>query len=246
MQDNHSYSLELLADYVAGLVDDQTHEQISNSLEKDEDLAATVSGMIQFYELNGSNHESLLAFVNGNSAPPFRESTPVRKLRPAYLFVAAAAAVLIILTFWFVQPGAASTVELVAQHSTEQYDPAVTVRGEENERLNKLVVAYSEGDFQFVIDDLSGIELDELGELYLGLALFNSGQYEKAIPSLTMVEQSDSRYAEHARWYLALAHANEKSFKDCAALLNRIISDKSYKADQAYELVNSDEFASED
>ena len=71
---------------------------------------------------------------------------------------------------------------------------------------------------------------------YGGVCCVNLGQADKAIEYLDQVLQNEnSSFSEEAKWYKALAYAKKKDFVTAKKLLNEIISENGFYAQQAKE-----------
>lgn len=237
MQVKETYSLELLADFVAGMVDKSTHDRIMNAMEGNEDLAATVRGMIHVYAESGKNHDELLAFIERKPSQPFREETPVRKLNPR-IITAAAAIILVLIASWFTFFNDRAASELVAAYSTEVFDPAVTVRGAGEAEMAVVAQLYSESRFSEVTKLLSEVsERSSVEDLYLGLSHFNTGEFQQALIHLDKVASSDSRFTEHATWHKAICEIQLGNTEASLISLNEVANGSGYRKEEAKELL---------
>jgi hypothetical protein len=239
MEVKEKYSLELLMDYVDGLVDQSTHDRISRLIETDQEVATLVQGILGYYEAKGTDREGLEEYLKQTPPMPFRKETPVRRMN-SWLSVAVAAMLIGAVAIWFTLGSSPDRMELAIEYSSEVYQPQTQVRGDAEAAFAALETQYNAGEYQTVIDELSTVtDKSVMQELFFGLSLFNTGAFEVSTASLEKVANSESRYAEHALWYLALASIHA-SAPDAEDILSRIIESNGYKADQAKELLSAD------
>ncbi|HAA22757.1 MAG TPA: hypothetical protein DCP28_29810, partial [Cytophagales bacterium] len=93
------FSVELLTDYVEGFVDPATATRIQEHLAAHEEDAAVVEGIAMYLAENSGDREGLEAWLSRTLTAQEDQHTgtaptPVRKLRPWYLPMAARAALL--------------------------------------------------------------------------------------------------------------------------------------------------------
>lgn len=73
--------------------------------------------------------------------------------------------------------------------------------------------------------------------LYQANALMADGQPQKAVPLLKQHLAAKDAFAEKSRWYLALAYLKTNETKKAKIVLRNIVAGKTYKADDAKEIL---------
>ena len=242
MSVNPKYSTELLIDYVDGLLDPNTEQNIRQVLEKDEKSRAIVAGIHVFYEKHGQDRSKLEEFLESGkksfSEDEISGGKPqgkVRSILPWVIRLTAAAAVIAVGIF-ILQPSPSSR-ELVAEFADEYYALPVTVRGDNLQE--EIVKAYVKRDFDRVLALAADAQLDEdpTTDMAVGLSALFEGELEQAEISLLHVTESRSRLTQQANWYLALTYIKAGKKHQAIQLLRDHVRKSDFKKEEARDLL---------
>ena len=143
-----------------------------------------------------------------------RPASPIHKIRRSlYLYLAAAAALLILVWFGVDAYRDRQREELLADHFFEVEEPYLRmVRSEEliNDYYTEATLAYESRHFDEAIDSYARLVneaktsgMAARGEYELGISYWKNQEPEQAIPHLEMARDLDADYFENATWALA-------------------------------------------
>ncbi len=247
-------SLELLLDYLDGILDEDSTRQIEYAIDESDELKSIVEGIRVYYEEEGKDRAKLEVYADQirgkfySSTTNDSEHNSGFQKTPAFWFRTAAAIGLFLIagTVLLYNTLSIDVEQLVSHHIQDHYDAPLTFRGDNDPNQlmwSDIVDSYLKKDFE-----LSLVKLEKLPDyddrrlpvdFYTGLCnLYKKGaNYEKAIESLKLVSDSEHRLNEKAEWYLALAYYQNSEEVKAKALLQKITEKNFYKRKEAKKLL---------
>lgn len=259
ISDNAAYnkpvSVELLMDYVEGLLDKETSDLLSVKIAENEELASVVEGIRFFYKKKGTDRTALEQYLYALSKnlPDWLETTykvPVRKKIPQrYLLYRIAAAIAVFVTvgmlLYITVSRSTPGDELVAEELSIPYSAPLMVRGDHldmDKHWMNAVDAYKKSDFMvaatFLADILKKEPDNYYASFYMGLCYLYEADAARAIPYFKAAVDPESRIQEQAQWYLALALYANGEREECRKILRGIVQESEYRHQRANELLN--------
>lgn len=212
---------ERIEAYIRDRMDADTRVAFEKEMRSDESLNREV--MLQ-RRLMAS--VEVFAFNENEAGKQPATAIPVRRIGPRLSYVAAAAAVvLIVLLIWFNRTSKPSIESLYADHFTADAGlPVVMSSVDENYAFYDGMVSYKEGDYSGAISRWREIDnTSDTLSYYIGVAYLNSNNAAASIEYLSPVaENGGSAWQQKAIWYLALAHLKENNTTAAIDLLNRL------------------------
>ncbi len=265
MKDNH-YSFESLADYADGKTNTTDQAAIEEHLADCEICQNILNGIKYYYTDESPSREELENYLDGflldqqeiirakQENPKVKTTANKTKIKslpkPRRIWLQIAAILILgvcVLGVYRALVPSISPHQLAAQHLEEAY-PVPTIRGGkvlegENERWQEVVNAYQKKDYVHAASLIEkSIEADGgAGKryFYLGLSYLQQDppKAKEAIEPLKQVLASTNRYQEQALWYLALAYLGADQTELGKNILKMIVSQNTWKADEAVELL---------
>jgi len=246
-------SLELLLDYLDGLLEEDSAKKIEMAIGESDELKSIVEGIKLYYENEGQDRDKLelyidqvrikfqsRAMINDHSA-----QTPGSKVFN-WLKVAAVLAFILVagllLIYNFISP---DVDEMIAGQIENRYDAPIAFRnGESTNELiwSKVLNAYEQKNYDDALNYLDKIPVNDEryidGQFYKGLCLLymNPVDYEKSIRYLSFVSESEHRLKEPADWFLALAYFKNNNQKQAADSFQKIVHENLYKKKEAKQI----------
>lgn len=211
------HSIELLTDYVQGLVNEETRLRIEKDCTNSPELSAIVEGIRSLVQMGHEDPEDIEKVLRDSSsrgkkliATKKRNDSIGRVLKPLYRIAAVLVLMTIPLGIWFYSESN-SLSAIVAEELNSYYAPPVVVRGETDKHLwSQAVQSYKQEDFETATALLSKhVKMqpqDTQALLYLGISALYSADVKKAIPPFEEVLDSQSRFKPQAHWFLALTY----------------------------------------
>lgn len=242
--------IQLLEDYWNGQLEAEAMAALEQRMAEDEAFAQAAQEWQTLIE-EGQNPpaverqqmEAIKARLQGYAAEPeIPEVQPGQKrgskIRPMYLYLAAAASVLILL--WL------SPLARLWQGS-DPYAAYFAHLSRDNANLSLKTedgsTAYDHQDYRkalpLLLEEVAAGG-DSLNLIYAGVAAIGSGQAERAIPILEplLASQNWQLYHGEIRWYLALAHLQQQEKNKAVGLLQVIAAAQGDYQQQAQQLID--------
>ncbi|MEL6538684.1 MAG: zf-HC2 domain-containing protein, partial [Bacteroidota bacterium] len=241
-----AFSVELLTDYVEGLVDPATAARIETHLADHEDAAAVVEGIRAYLAENEGDLEQMNAWlsrtlVTQESTHQEAETTPVRKLRPRYLAIAASAAVLaFVVAWWLVQSGSSRSAEEWQQFAQAQlqspYPSPTVVRGGDTPTAfdslrNTAANAFTNQQWNLAAQAYGSLllqypnEVNSADRFYLSLSELQSQVANESTEArLLSLATGESAYAAPARYYRVLYFLTQKDTNKAQSLAREALT----------------------
>lgn len=218
---------ERIEAYIQNRMNADDRLSFEKEMEKDEKLRNEVDlqrRLMASVEVFSHNREEPLK-------PELNQKAPVKKLRSAWLY-AAAAAVAIILITWFYQNQSNTSEQLYANYFVPDAGLPVVMSGE-NDRYDFYngMVSYKEGDYQKAIDIWENIaEPSDTIFYFTGIANLNNKNTAASIEHLIRVAHDNkSTWNRKAMWYLALAYLKLDEKEKALDWLNKLPDDEQAK-----------------
>lgn len=233
MRPDSPYTLELLEDYVNGLLSSEGNARVERLIAQHEEVAMIIQGIESLKKSKGST-DSLHAFDAAEM--PSSTEPKVRSLWPRLFLVAASLAVLVVAGYFLMQHP--SLEEVLAQEVSEPYSMGLVVRGDQGQEMAQ---AFEAGDFERVVALGSAVPASEMSaevKVQLGIASLKTGRSEACITYLDTSIDSNPLLGLTNKWYRALALT---SLQDDAAipLLNDIKASGGLHASAAADVLDA-------
>lgn len=245
------YSLELLTDYVSGLLDSETCARIEADIEASEELASMVDGLRIMVETGYDDFDRVEQELESSAirvSALIEDKQGSSKQRSFWGYAYKIAAVLLLVfvplgLFYYYQIN--SFDYLLDEELGTYYASPVVVRGGSDQELwDSAAYFYQQEDFESAVDLLSKYMVsnpeDTQALYYIGISYIYQSKSELAIPHLDAVINSQSRLRQQARWFKALALL-DLGQKDSGLQILKGIADNSnaYKSASAKVLIDS-------
>lgn len=140
--------------------------------------------------------------------------------------LAAAIALLLVARFVFFQP---SLYEQYGQH------PPLAMIEKSNETQDKLAAmeaAFNQKNYAQALPLLQAYVREKpedlQAELYLGICLMETGQYNTARSIFSKISSSESSYVDYGQWYLALSYLKEGNEVECRKILQAVPAESEF------------------
>lgn len=245
MSAHRKYTEELLIDYVEGLLTSEQRIKLESILEQDEYARSMVDGIRLWFQKHGDDREGLEAWLDAempskNQQPLHRKKGRVLPMRQVITWVAAAILLIAIVPTWFMLRSPDYS-ELLADYSQSTYEYPHAVRDSEA-ASDQAFASYDDGDYQLAAilfeESLKQDPENDLLKFMLGLSFFNSGEFKSGSQYLVEVAQSESRFAQQASWYYALACLQLEDYKEGTRVLQEIVRLETYRYEEAQLLLS--------
>lgn len=239
-------SLELLLDYLDGILDQDSAQQIEIKINESEELKSILEGIKLYYESEGKDRAKLEIYADQIRMKFYTNSKGIKKehvsasQKPSFwIRIAATVAVVLIAGIaLFYNLDSTDADKLISNHLQNRYEAPITLRG--GETTNQLVWgevinSYQQNDFESALNSLEELpESDNqrmMGEFYKGLCYLyqETANYSKAVSILLPVSSSEHRLNERAEWFLALAYYKNGDMNKARLIFQKIARENLYK-----------------
>ncbi len=245
MKSPHDY--DIIRDYLHGLVDSKTAQEISERMATDETTRSIAVGAV-LLEKEFTDNEAIDQYLDGFRQKQFeiigQQTKPVPIAKRLW-FRAAASLALLICVGMAVRllvslPDYQSVID---QELGQQYPVSNLSRsGGDGSATEKAFQLYTNGDYvnaSIYFEQATPGEKDKASVMfYEALSYLYAGRYEKAIDLFESERMANSRYAQQAQWFQALAFLRLNNNKQAVAILKSIEADhQHFKQDVARQLL---------
>ena len=207
-------SIEVLIDYVDGILDAKSREKVENYIEKSSEGSEIVDGIRWYYQTYGQDRENLENYLLESKQgildalePTIQEQTTQTEVRPLWRRIVRVAAIILLLTIptLMVVNSSKSETALLDEHLSVPYDNPPVVRGdvEQNTILwNRISSLYGNQDYNGALASLDTIiqrrETLSMAHFYAGLCYLYSEnpKPDMAISHLQNVVESENPFKE--------------------------------------------------
>ncbi len=246
-------SVELLLDYLDGILTDEAKEKIDQEMAGSEELTSIVEGLKIYYKSIDFNREKMDDYIQSLSIGFAEKRNQVKKKPPktgfyiriaaTFLLVAAFATLLILNRD---RPN--DLLTLVDVELSKHYAVPGTSRseGEELAQLwSQVTLAYGARNFASAINPLRLIdeadENDPTSWFYLGLcyAYKSTPDFEQSIDYLKRVTETSHAFSDRAKWYLALIYIKQNRQAEAQKLVQEIKEKGGFKSKEAERIFSS-------
>ena len=148
---------------------------------------------------------------------------------------AIAATIVVFISIWFFTQNGTPEYTDYNQHERAYF----TERSEGDIHLKAAQEAFNNQDYEKAIVNFQQVSNENFGEeaqLFYGVALIETNQFEKAEVILEPIQGGDSVYKEKAIWYLGLSKLKQKKFEECKMTLETLPKEAE-DYDKAQELI---------
>lgn len=241
--------LELLLDYLDGIVDPTSRRKIEEQIEVSDQLASTIEGIRYYYQVKGYDRSQIEAYI-GAMEKPLKDNAAQPVLKRSFVPWRVAAVVALLVSasaIFFFSWDSQTADEIVIGELSIIYPAPDTFRGEGQaleEFWGRASTLYAAKQYRTAIGGL--IKIDRMdGEspdswFYIGLCYLYSTppKTSEASKYLVKVAETQHRLADRARWFLALSYYLEGKIEPAKERLREIEDNGGYKSDEANQLLN--------
>ncbi len=235
--DTTNIPLDLLIDYVEGLLDSEATARLEQRLAEDEYHRNIVEGIQHFYTQKGQDRAALEAYLDDfqHRLSP-KAATQVRRLPRSFIAIAATLALIVTAFFLVRNSQGASSDALLAQALSTPY-PSVydqNKSGDPQDIRASIGALYQAGDYEAVIETAQALidqsnTANPLDYFMLGLANLYQDvpNYAAAITALNQTKafNTGSNITQQTDWYLALSYLSAGEVENARRLLEGISAD---------------------
>ncbi|MEO9870481.1 tetratricopeptide repeat protein [Ekhidna sp.] len=233
------YNYELIEDYLDGILDSQTMNELRHLLATDESAREIAKGILimKNHFKNDQEIESYLDEILSRRQKVINKH--VRKKKLGLLHIAASLTAFVLLSLAVYQFSKPSIEGILNNHLSDQYKISTTLRNSNyTNHFDKTLSAYRSKNYQEVIERLNNPHTAK--EVFLkGLSFLYSGEYQLAIKEFERESLINSRFEEQARWYLSVAYLKVREWDKAKKVLLVIVEFPShYKKKESQKLLN--------
>ena len=250
-EDNHT-GYELLMDWNSGLLSEETGEEIKRHLDSCERCSMIYEGLHSIQDTAQSNESHFLNEAREKQQQLLEtlsnEQNKSRTYIPWKIGLSIAASItLLIVVSTFILSGSKNSEELVLAYLEEGYrSPVVDRAGDTDSDMIKALDFYSAKDFEKAIpyfEEVVSLKENDFRALFYAAICYLQVEVpdtNKAIRYLSLVNGSQSRYKEQARWFLSLAHYLNNDQESARELLIEMTEKEDhFKKAEAIKLLKS-------
>jgi hypothetical protein len=234
-------SLELLADYVEGLVDKNTALRIEKHLSDNESDKLVTEGIRHYLASHPGDRAGLEDYLSAPLPPSLNQTPPSPRgsVIPIWLKVTAVAAALLA-AVWLFFPEQKTYDELLAQYTTSQVELPFVVRSDEADIANRVFSLYDSRNYSEVQSALKGVDLANLSaevRLVHAISTFHLGEFERSLGELEPLIAEQSRLSPYVLWYAALAELNLNHRGEALVHLVKLHENRQFRTAEAQDLL---------
>lgn len=249
-------SLELILDYLDGILDPQASIELERAIEGSDELKTIIEGISLYYESEGRDRIKLEAYVEQvrmnqqlkTHHSSFNQFEAKSKKLSFSIRIAATVAFFLIaglFALYFIVPQN-NAGEMVSAHLKNPYEAPEVFRNSGN--MNDVVwsnfaSAYQNRDFKnalVILNELPDSASSRMNaKFYLGLCHLykRPPDLSETIEYLTEVAESDHRLNEQADWFLALTYFKNRDRSKARKVFEKISSSNLYKKKEAHQII---------
>lgn len=194
-----------------------------------------------YAELFGTKESKTIEGVIASSAAAYKDAKTKTPRRPMWLY-AAAAAILLVLSFYFLLPGKVASEELYLTYLDKTELPSLVTRGDAAAEQMKGQGYFENREFeeaeQLFNDLIQNGSQNGAFYIYLSLAQAELGEFDEALATLDELIQSDLLDSEKGYWYKSLVYLKSDQSNEARRLLKLIIENGYYNQTLAEALLD--------
>lgn len=175
-----------------------------------------------------------------SSASKYKNGPAKTRIRPLWLY-ASAAAVLLVLSFYFLFSGSSTPEELYTAYLDRTELPSMVTRADEAAEQIKGQAYFENKEFAAAEKAFAGL-IGQGGQkasfyIYLSLAQTELMKFDEALATLDSLIESDLLDSEKGYWYKSLVYLKADEVGACEELLSTIVENDYYNYRLAEELI---------
>ena len=237
-----SYNFELIKDYIDGLLDSKTANEIKHTLATDETARTIAKGILIMNERFKDDHEAeqYLDHLHEKNQNLIQEKIKdARSTKSSWIKVAAAVVILASTSIVYFSLSDRSSLDgLLLSELESPYRISTTLRNASTEKANQGYAAYNIGDYENALVMLKDVKSAQA--IYVkGLSHLYRAEYPLAIEEFLDEGLVKSRFEEQSRWYLAVAYLKIRDMEKSREVLQFIVAKANhYKKREAEKLLD--------
>ncbi len=247
-------SLEILLDYLCGILNYDAKRRLEDQIQNSEELSAIVSGLEVYFNQIGQDRAKMEAYIKESGLLPEEKmntgNQPSEKSTNTFsLFRIAAVITLLIVSAvtYYLLVDQNSVSELALAQLSQPYSAPEVVRGDQEQVTELWSIAgsyYSQKNYQDAIQTITEIDKldgdDPRSSFYLGLCYLYQQERNSHQAEIELKKVKDVRHflGIRATWYLALTYIVSDRPEEAKPLLKKVIEMDDYKSKQARELIS--------
>lgn len=196
----------------------------------------------EYTKLFASEETARIKEAIANSQEAYRAGSLVRRLRPLWMY-ASAAAVLLLISFYFIFPGKNSPEALYSSYLAKTELPSVTSRGSEdtNDVLARAQQMFNEKAYTEVstllTDWLEEYQQNSAVYIYLALSEAEQSRFDEATTTIDRLIGSDLLDSEKGYWFKSLIKLKANQSEEAKKLLQMIVEKQYFNYTLAEKLL---------
>jgi len=245
----------VLLDYIFKLLPEKESQEIDELLERDELLALSVDGLIDFClnnNLNRQEAEKVLLekqqelnerFTGVTDQHEFQVKPTVFRLKKVLIAASIGLLITIAGTLYFIIDKSYTSEELYSQYY-EPFYPDIELRGEDSNEIvySEAIEKYYCGEYAEAIRLFNSViqhdSQNAQAQIFLGNALMNEENLVDAIKVFEkIIHKDDNIYVTYADWYLGLCYLKNEEAENARVLFEKIVEQNSYWKQQASDIL---------
>lgn len=235
MHPESPYTLELLEDYVNGLLSKEGRERVEKLIDEHEEVAVIIAGIEELKRSQGTT-DGLRAMEQVEFPGQEQAQPKIRSLWPRLILVAASLAAFVVVGFFLMQNP--SLDEVLAEEVSKPYSMGLTVRGDQP---SEIAAAFEAGDYEKVYSMGGVLDTSEWSadtQVQLGIAALKTGRSEESVAFLDDSLDTHPLLGAVNQWYRALALTSLQDDR-AVPLLQRIEDSSGFRSDAAADILDA-------
>ncbi|MEL6560686.1 MAG: hypothetical protein AAFQ94_21010 [Bacteroidota bacterium] len=249
-------SLELILDYLDGILDAQASSELEKAIEGSDELKSIIEGISLYYESEGRDRDKLEAYVEQvrinqqlkTHHSSFSQSEAKSKSLLFNFRIAATIAFFLLaglFAIYFIIPQN-NVGDMISAHLKTPYEAPEVFRnsaGSSDVIWSDFIAAYQNKDFEkaiAILEELPDSASSQMNaRFYKGLCNLykRPSNLTKTINHLTVVSASDHRLNEQATWFLALTYYKKREWSKAMEVFEKISRSNLYKKKEAKQII---------
>ncbi|GAB5526932.1 MAG: hypothetical protein Roseis2KO_48040 [Roseivirga sp.] len=193
-----------------------------------------------YAELFDSEEAKAMKVAIASSANRYKNGPAKTRIRPLWIY-ASAAAVLLVLSFYFLFSGSTTAYELYKTYLDRTELPSMVTRADEAAEQIKGQAYFENEEFAAAEKAFAGL-IQQGGQnasfyIYLALAQAELTKLDEAMATLDGLIESDLLDSQKGYWYKSLVYLKADDVRACEDLLSTIVENRYYNYRLAEELI---------
>lgn len=231
-------------DYLSNQMSEEVKKKFEEQLALDPEMSNKLQVYVRWTEfLEGNFSKETTDFKNNLSRIAKQHSSGTINSNKSKVipfnskWFAIAATIVVFISIWFFTQNGTPEYTDYNQHERAYF----TERSEGDIHLKAAQEAFNNQDYENAIVNFQQVSNENFGEeaqLFYGVALIETNQFEKAEVILEPIQGGDSVYKEKAIWYLGLSKLKQKKFEECKMTLETLPKEAE-DYDKAQEIIRN-------